>query len=444
MTPENGSQRDGQPYPSRKSAAFTLAVLVLAYLVSFIDRQALSLMVDPIRADLDVTDFQMSLLQGFAFALFFCVLGIPLGRLADRASRKHVIAVGVVLWSLMTVACGFAGSFATLFLFRMGVGVGEAALAPAAYSILSDTFPRHRLVRATSIFSLGAMAGAGFAFLLGGSVLEYVSSTKIALPGLEGFSAWQATFVIIGVPGLLVALLVLAMQEPARRGVGAHTPLRFSDAVDYLWKRRGQYLPLYAVGTMMAVLSYGGLSWFPTHLIRTYGLSPGQVGLVLGFCHLAGPLIGTLGGAVITEKLMARGHSDAPLITISYAAAAASLTFCAPLMPTLPLSAAVWFLSVIAQNAYYGNVLAALQMITPNRLRATNSAFLTLCVTMGGLALGTALIGGIADLAFPGNPRGIGNAMAIVGMVFGILACITAIRGRHILREAMAEQIDSA
>ncbi len=437
MSASASSAESNPAYPSGRQAYFTLFVLVIAYLVSFVDRQALSLMVNPIKADLGVSDFQMSLLQGFAFALFFCILGIPCGRLADRMSRKVIIAGGVVLWSFMTILCGLAGSYATLFMFRMGVGVGEAALAPAGYSLLADSFKKERLVRATSIFALGAMIGAGIAFLVGGMVMDYAANAPTAPFGLDGLKPWQFTFIVIGLPGFLVAILVMMIKEPPRQGMGKAVPLSFRAAFAYLWERRRDYAPLYFAATLMAVLSYGGLTWFATHLIRTYGLTPGQVGLVLGFCHLVGPILGTFLGAGMTERFMARGHRDAPLRTIMIIAVFAAITYVAPLMPTLGLTAAVWFISVIFQNAYYGNVLATLQMITPNQLRATNSAMLTLVVSMGGLGFGSAMIGGISDLFFAENPRGIGYAMTIVGITFGLLASLVAARGRASLTSAM-------
>lgn len=439
MRDKSSAGGDEASYPSTGQAVFTLAMLVLAYLVSFIDRQALSLMVNPIRADLGVSDFQMSLLQGFAFALFFCLLGIPLGRMADRYSRKIIIAGGILLWSLMTVACGLAESFAALFIFRMGVGVGEAALAPAGYSLLADSFRKDRLVRATSVFALGAMIGAGLAFLVGGAVMDYAANATSVPFGLEGLRPWQFTFIAVGLPGILVAGLVLLIREPARHGAKDEKPLSFREAFAYLWSRRRDYSALYFAATMMAVLSYGGLTWFPTHMIRTFGLSAGEAGMILGIIHLVGPILGTILGTAMTERFAARGHKDAPLRTVMIIAALAAVTYTAPLMPTLETAAGLWFVSLIFQNAYYGNVLATLQTITPNRLRATNSAMLTLVVSMGGLGFGSALIGAISDGFFAGTAEGIGISMTIVGLIGGLMASVIAARGRRHLRALLSE-----
>lgn len=415
------------PWPSRGQALFALVVLMLGYIVSFIDRQILSLMVQPIKADLGVSDFEMSLLQGFAFALFFCILGLPFGRLADRYSRRHIIMVGVLLWSIMTIACGLADSYALLFLARMGVGVGEAALAPAGYSLLADMYRKERLVRAMSVFTLGGMIGGGLAFLVGGQVIDY-ATTADATP--FGLRPWQFTFVAVGLPGIVVAALFLLVHEPARRGAVTEAKPTVGEAFAYLWSRRGDYGPVYFAATFMAVLSYGGLTWFPTHLIRTYGLTPGETGLILGVIHIGSPILGATLATVLTERFMARGLHDAPLRTISIVAPLSGLFFLAPLAPTLELTIAMWVLAVLFSNAYYGVVVATLQTLTPNNLRATNSAILTLVVSMGGLALGAALIGGVSDILFAQDPRGIGKAMAMVCGISAILATLVALRGR--------------
>lgn len=418
------------PWPTRGQALFALIVLMIGYIVSFIDRQILSLMVQPIKADLGVSDFQMSLLQGFAFALFFCLLGIPFGRLADRYSRKHIIGAGVFLWSVMTIACGLSGNYAQLFLARMGVGIGEAALAPAGYSLLADMYRKERLVRAMSVFTVGGMIGGGLAFLVGGQVIEYATHAQSVPFGLDGLKPWQFTFIAVGLPGIVVAGLFLLVHEPARRGSKTASQPGFREALGYLWRRRADYAPVYLPATFMAVLSYGGLAWFPTHLIRVYGLTAGQAGLLLGTIHIIGPILGATFATILTEKFMARGLHDAPLRTIAIIAPIGGLFFMAPLAPTLEWTIAMWVLAIIFSNAYYGVTVATLQTLTPNNLRATNSAMLTLIVSLGGLGVGLALIGGIADALFLGDPRGIGKAMALVCGASALCATAIALYGR--------------
>lgn len=425
-------------YPPLRSGFFTLAVLVIAFIVAFIDRQVLALLVDPIKASLAITDFQMSLLLGFAFALFYCLLGIPVGRLADRRSRKMIIAVGVLMWSAATMACGFASSFAALFLFRILVGVGEAALTPAGYSLLGDTFPPYQLARATTLFVLGGMYGAGLALLLGGQVIAYANANPAAPFGLAGFEPWQATFIIVGAPGAVVAALCLMITEPARHRDGEGTGAGFRSALATLWSLRRGLAPLYLAGAGMAIVSYGGLAFFATHLIRTFALGPGDAGFILGLTQLAGASLGGLIGVLLTEYLLRRHHCDAHLRTVIFAACGTLLTLFAPIMPTLGGTVGVWLAATLFQNAYYGSTTAALQIITPRHLRATNSALFLLFTTLGGLGVGTALIGLLSDHLFPGMARGIGYSLMLVSAMAAGFAILVGLRGLRGYRVAAA------
>ena len=200
------------------SSWYGLAILFIAYTVSFVDRTILSLLVEPIKADLYLSDTQISLLHGLAFAIFYTFLGIPIARLADQRSRKLIITTGICVWSIMTAACGLAGRFSTLFLARVGVGVGEAALSPAAYSMISDMFPKNKLGLALSLYSSGVYVGAGLAFIIGGLAVEAALQLRMPeLPLIGIVDGWQVIFFIVGLPGLLVALLMLTVKEPAPR-----------------------------------------------------------------------------------------------------------------------------------------------------------------------------------------------------------------------------------
>ena len=217
------------PWPSPLRAWYAVAVLVLAFVFSFVDRIVIALLVEPIKADLGISDFGIGLLQGFAFALFYALLGIPIGRLSDRVSRRGIIATGIAIWSLMTAACGLARSFFGLFLARVGVGVGEATLSPAAYSMISDYFPREQLGRALGVYQSGALLGAGIAFLVGGAAVQMLSVYDgQVLPVLGEVRMWQLAFFVVGLPGLLVALLMLTVKEPARRGKASRHRYRHS------------------------------------------------------------------------------------------------------------------------------------------------------------------------------------------------------------------------
>ena len=226
---------------------YVVGVLTFAYLVSFLDRQILALMVGPIQEDLMLSDTQMSLLMGLAFSIFYIFMAVPLGRLADNSVRRNIIVGGVTLWSLMTAACGLAGSYWHLFLARMGVGVGEASLTPSATSMIADYFPSGARGKALATYNAGVSLGTGFAMVFGGMVITYVStSERHVLPVVGGVAAWQYVFFLVALPGLLVVLLMLTVREPARQETSlAAQNLTFRDVLTYLYGRRRMYVPLF-------------------------------------------------------------------------------------------------------------------------------------------------------------------------------------------------------
>ena len=220
----------GGPF-SVRYAWYIVFVLMLCYTLSLIDRQILSLLVAPMKRDLHINDTRIGLLQGVSFAVFYTLAGLPLGRLADSQPRRMIVTVGVVVWSILTAACSAARNFWALFLTRMGVGVGEAALSPSAFSLIADAFPPGQLGLALSFYSMGIYVGSGLAMIVGGSVVQSVSyRPELALPLLGTIASWRATFLIVGLPGLFVALLTLTIREPQRRALlrasdGSVTPL---------------------------------------------------------------------------------------------------------------------------------------------------------------------------------------------------------------------------
>ena len=228
---------------SHKTTAYhwyVVGVLTFAYLVSFLDRQILALMVAPIQADLSLSDTQMSLLMGLAFSIFYVFMAVPLGRLADQTVRRNIIIGGVTLWSAMTAACGLAGNYWHLFLARMGVGVGEASLTPSATSMIADYFPPGVRGKALATYNAGVSLGTGFAMVFGGMVITYVStSERHVLPIIGSVAAWQYVFFLVALPGLLVVLLMLTVREPARQETSsAAQNLSFREVLSFLHVRR--------------------------------------------------------------------------------------------------------------------------------------------------------------------------------------------------------------
>ena len=276
------------------------------------------LLVGPIRDTFQISDTQYSLLAGLAFSLFYALMGLPLARIADSRSRRNLIAAGIAVWSLMTAVCGLAKGFWMLFVARMGVGVGEATLAPGAYSMIADYFPKSLLARALSVYMVGVTLGSGFAYMLGGAVVAYVENMpQIVLPVLGAIHGWQLTFFIVGLPGLLVALLMmLTVREPPRRGLSANDvqAIALREVVDYLWSRRRAYGG-HIIGVSIFIMVVYALNlWGPTYLIRTFGYTRPEAGWVFGIVMIVAGTSGLLLAGFIADSWMKRGVNDATCV----------------------------------------------------------------------------------------------------------------------------------
>lgn len=433
---------DNLPYPSAWRAHGMLAILVVAYVISFIDRQILALMVGPVQASLSLSDFQISLLQGLAFAIFYCGMGLPLGRLADRMNRTRIIAAGIVIWSLATIGCGLSASFGQMFLARLLVGAGEAALFPAGVSLLIDLYPPKRQVRALSIFVMGGVIGAGLAYLVGGAVIALVSSDGFAGSFLPSLEPWQKIFVIVGLPGIVVGAVLLLFPEPARRNVAKEGQVKLSAALSYLWARRRDLGPYFSAGACLSILTFTGQVWFATHLIRNFGMSPAQVGLALGTIQLiSGPLGGAL-GVWLTERFAAQGRPDAHIRTVGIATVLSLFTIGAGFGTDLGWVLACWVVAVVGHCSYYGTITGAIQAKLPNQYRAVSAAVLLIVMTITGMAVGTGIVGAISDIFFAGNPRAIGFSLGLACAPAAVVAMYivirTMLRIRHDSRTAAA------
>ncbi|MEY4358316.1 MAG: transporter, partial [Pseudomonadota bacterium] len=302
-----------ESWPRPAVAWYTVIVLMVAYILSFIDRVVIGLLVGPIRADLGISETQMSLLYGFVFALFYTGLGVPIAWAIDRYNRRDIVAVGIAAWSAMTALCGVARGFTELALARIGVAVGESVLSPAMYSMAGDNFPEKKLGRALSVFLIGLPLGVGLALVIGGLVIKFVATApQYDLPLLGTVRAWQLTFLVVGLPGLLLALWVLTIPEPARRQKpGAATHASIAETFAYLRARWRAYVSLiigFAVlGMVMNVFQIYGVQYF----IRKLGLTIPQAGLRIGAAIAICGTIGVLVGGWLTDRWRAAGAVDA-------------------------------------------------------------------------------------------------------------------------------------
>ena len=425
------------PYPNPTYAWYVVVVLMLAYVFAFLDRQILALLVEPIKRDLGLTDFQMSLLLGPAFAFFYVTLGIPIGRIADRRSRRTIIGVGVAVWSVMTAACGLAKTFTQLLVARIGVGIGEATLQPCAASVLSDYFPREKRGRAISVYSMGLGIGAGLALVLGGQVIASLSQgEEIILPIIGQLFTWQVVFLVVGLPGLIVAALMFTVKEPYRRdritvdGQEADQ-LPISEVVSFLVVRWRTYGTHFLGLSIMSIIGNAYLAWIPTVFIRSWGWSIAEISLWYGLVVSVGGIIGVNLGGWMGDTFYKRGikdgHMRAVLIGTSFLIVAAVLV---PLMPSPWLGLLLLIPYAIGSGIPTACGPTALMMITPNQMRAQVSAVYWFVISILGLMIGPTSVALVSDLVF-GDASSIRYALALVSAVIGTFVWILVFNLRH-------------
>ncbi len=413
------------PYPASAQAWYLVFVLLIFYIFSFIDRQIISLLVEPIKRDLQVSDTQIGLLQGFAFAVFYTLFGIPIGRLADRMNRKSIVACGVIAWSVMAIGCGLAKNWLQLCIARAGVGVGEAALSPAAYSMISDAFPREKQGRAFSVYNMGIAIGAGVAMLVGGLVVAAISTEgkTFTLPLLGEVRAWQFVFIVTGAPGLLLPLLLLGVREPARRGLmkmhsasgeelGQKVP--FSAVLKFMAKNGNFYSLHFIALAMLAMVGYSVGAWLPTVIARTYGVPAAQVGLVIGLSTIFINTTGIFLAGRLCDWWAARGQTDAPIKVCMVVAVATLVTSSLPaFMPSFVIACVAICIAGLPFHGYVAMGPMAVNQVTPNQMRAQISSVYLFTINLLGMGVGPALVPFISDYILQ-DPMQIRWALLIV------------------------------
>lgn len=430
--------REGAVYRS-----YVVFVLFVAYTFSAIDSRILTLLVIPIQEDLKLTDFQMSLLQGFAFALFYSLAAIPIGRIVDGTkSRVRLMTGGVGFWALMTILCGLSNSFGALFFARVGVGVGEATLSPSAYSVISDYFDRTRRALAISFYAIGYAVGGGLALILGAALLKYFT----ALGGgdfwiIGKVAPWQAVFICVGLPGFFVALMVATIREPVRRelAVGFDASIPFKVVRAYLVTNWRVYGMLIGSLSLIGMVAFGTALWYPTFLMRTYGMSPGEVGATYGGIMIVFGTTGTLLGGWLSGWLMKRGRSDANMtIVLGTTLIKGVPLVLSPLMPTPLLALSLMAVATFVGQAAQGVLLSAIQDVTPNQMRGQVTAFSLLSVNLVGLGLGASFVAAITDFGF-GDPMAVRYSIAITGAVILPIIVVVILAGIPHYRKALAD-----
>jgi MFS family permease len=408
---------------TQRRAWWAVFVFTIALTLNFLDRQLLSLLATPIKRDLHLSDTSFSLLVGFMFVLFYLGVGIPISRLVDRGPRKWIIGTGIAFWSLMTAACGLAQNFWQLAVARMGVGIGESCNGPATYSMTADMMPRHQLGRAISTINIGQVAGQGMALLVGGWVIVQLTALgNVQVPLLGEMKPWQLTFIIVGLPGVFWALVLLAtVPEPPRppAAEGAPPVPSFRAVLGYLWRWKAAFAPMVAAVGIKAMLSFGTGVWSPSFFERKFGWAPGTPGLPLGLLALIVSPLGLLLGGWLADRMVKAGRDDAHMRVVLWASwGLAPFAIAFPLMPTptLALLALGGALFLGAMGAGPGN--AALQTVTPARMRGTVSALYIAVFNLIGYGLGPLLVAGLTDGLFADEsmlPAALAIAAALLG-----------------------------
>lgn len=397
---------------SARNVRITMWMLLIVYILNFLDRQIVNILAEPIARDLDLSDTQLGLLTGLAFALFYATLGIPIARYADRpgTNRVGLISVSLALWSGMTALCGMAQNYVQLLLARIGVGVGEAGCTPAAHSLISDAVPREKRASAIAFYGLGIPIGSLLGMVIGGTLADWLG--------------WREAFLIVGLPGILIALLFWKLvPEPRKLGIASegHAPQgSFAEAWAEL-RRSKAFLPLCIAASLVAFLSYGKTTWGTIFFQRSHGLSPGETGLLFGVVTGIAGIMGTWAGGWLADrygKKDARHYLTGPAISMVLAAPLLYLAYNAD---DWRVALVLIFLPTIANTLYYGPTYACAQTLVSAKARALAASVLLFAQNLIGLGLGPLLFGMLSDalkpVAGPESVRWVLYGAAFLGII---------------------------
>jgi len=424
------------PFPRRSAAWYALIVLTVCYTFSYVDRQILAFLVGPLKQEFGVSDTYIGLLQGIAFAIFYSTFGMPMGRLADRHSRRNIILIGLIVWSAMTAVSGAARNFATLVLARMGVGIGEAVINPCAFSLISDYFPKERLSSALSIYMMGIQAGAGLSLIIGGVAVQALMQVHLDL-GFGPIAPWRLVFFAVGLPGILFVLLLLSVKEPPRRGLQSKdaSGVPLAAALREVGKRWQSALGIACMIGCQALSNYALLFWSPTFFERLHNWPRAQSGLVLGFIVVFAGCGGMYLGGRIADRWQRAGITDATLRTGLVSLVGVGLTLpMAMLMSAAGATVALIAVAVVFVGFSIGSSYAGLQFIFPNEVRGFGSSLVLFVVNLFGLGLGSGLPGIFTDHLFH-DPLRVGDSIALtVALAATVGTIITLVTLKHYRR----------
>ena len=406
-------------YPAKKHSYSAVAILTLAQIFAFIDRQIPSMLVEPIKQDFNLTDSQIALLGGAAFSIFYAIMALPIGYAVDRYQRTKVLGTGIFLWSLMTALAGLANSFGKLFGARIGVAVGEAVMAPTSVSLVSDSFPENKQGKPMGIITAGVYIGIGITLLGGGILIDYLTSIGgITLPLIGYLKPWQATFMIVGIPGLVLAIAAFYLKEPQRVEEQIDTQLKDRKNVFlHLKEHRKTLIPMFGGLIFMALIFYSFSFWAPTMMIRTFDISLTEVGFVLGMITIISSITGTIVAGSAVDYLRNKNYSDAPV-------RAAMIAVILALPPIISLSfvqseLGAWicialYLLFISSFAPLG--LLAISGVSTGNVKGQTAAIHAFLMMAFGLSLGPQLTAFFTDFVFV-DPNLLINSVSLTGLI---------------------------
>ena len=406
-------------YPAKKHSYSAVAILTLAQIFAFIDRQIPSMLVEPIKQDFNLTDSQIALLGGAAFSIFYAIMALPIGYAVDRYQRTKVLGTGIFLWSLMTALAGLANSFGKLFGARIGVAVGEAVMAPTSVSLVSDSFPENKQGKPMGIITAGVYIGIGITLLGGGFLIDYLTRIGgITLPLIGYLKPWQATFMIVGIPGLVLAIAAFYLKEPQRLEEKIDAQLKDRKNVFlHLKEHRKTLIPMFGGLIFMALIFYSFSFWAPTMMIRTFDISLTEVGFVLGMITIISSITGTIVAGSAVDYLRNKNYSDAPV-------RAAMIAVILALPPIISLSfvqseLGAWicialYLLFISSFAPLG--LLAISGVSTGNVKGQTAAIHAFLMMAFGLSLGPQLTAFFTDFVFV-DPNLLINSVSLTGLI---------------------------
>lgn len=423
---ETAKSRNGYPHPAY--AWFVVSILVLASIVSYIDRQVVAIVADAMKEDLGIGDAQVGLLYGI-FAVFYAIAGLPIAYLADRKSRKHIIAAGVFFWSAMTVACGLGRNFWQVLLARIGVGVGEATLLPATNSLVSDYFPRDRIPLALSVFQTGAILGTGLAFVVVGFVLSVVEARPNPVVPIFGeLQPWQQTFIYVGAPGVLIAIAVMLIREPIRRVVvnpaTGNANASFAEIRAFYLRNKWTFALHHFGFLSFALMGFAFVFWTVPFFSRVHGVAPATAAQIFGWIFLLSAPFGAVWAGLQAGWFSRRGYKDGNIMAgLLGGAIGIPLVLLIQVMPTATLAFLLYVPAVFFVNSPFGLAYGALPVITPPQMRAMIAAVYMFVVSVG-MMLGPPLAGVFNEQIFT-QADGVRYSLIALTIIFGGLGTLS-------------------